>query len=216
MNKLLEAFAEQHETAMRRNKEILTEFPWAYQPAYAAWCGQFYFFVCHATRLLAASASRLGITKDDLHIRFLDHMQEEKHHEKLFERDLQAMGHPVEELKEWPITSQLYQSQYYLVEHESPMALLGNIFYLEGMSIYAGPEILSRTLAAHGSKACSFMKVHVSEDTDHIAKATNALAKLNEEDLTAVQKSHAQTAYLFERLMDEIVIVTKRSLRNSA
>lgn len=216
MSEQLKDFAREHEVAMKRNKEILTEFPWEYQPAYAAWCGQFYFFVCHATRLLAASAARLGVDRDELHVRFLDHMQEEKHHEKLFEMDLKAMNYSIEGLKEWTITSQLYQSQYYLVEHESPMALLGNIFYLEGMSIYSGPEILTRTLAAHGSKACSFMRVHVSEDCDHVAKATNALAKLNPADLAAVRKSHAQTTYIFEQLMAEIMAETKRSLKYTA
>jgi hypothetical protein len=212
----LNHFLKIHEEKMSVISKILSDFPWESKQAYSLWCGQFYYFVCHATRLLAASAAHLGLDKDPLHIRFLDHMQEEKHHEKLFERDLTNMGFDVTEFKEWPVTAQLYQSQYYLIDYVNPLALLGSIFYLEGLSICSGPELLERTLRAHGDGACTFLKVHVGEDIDHIEKAKNALKQLNENEIRAVTMSYEQTAFLFENLMQEITNTVQVARKKAA
>lgn len=192
-----------HNDLMESLDRVLMSCPWEDPRFYAVWCGQFYYFVAHATRLLAASAARLGLDRDALHIRFLDHCQEEKHHEKLFLKDLAELGYGIEAIPEFPMTAQLYQSQYYLIDYKDPIALFGSIFYLEGMSLSSGPEIYRRVKAAHGDACCNFVRVHVSDDQDHIEKAKAALRLLTPEQLEHVEWSMKQTGAIYEAIVQQ-------------
>jgi hypothetical protein len=200
----LKALLDTHTETMKKSDFILKNCPWESPGFYAGWCGQSYYFVAHATRILAASAARLHLDRDDVHIRFLDHSQEEKHHEKLYQKDLEFMGRKVTEFKEHPLTSALYQSQYYLLEYQDPIAPMGGVFYLEGVSVYSGSMILERCLKAHGEKACSFLKVHIHDDQDHIKKAEMILGKLNAAELAVVTTSYEQFSYSYLQLMLEL------------
>ncbi|MBX2986969.1 MAG: iron-containing redox enzyme family protein [Bdellovibrionaceae bacterium] len=202
-----------HDELLTTLDRIFKDSPWEDPRFYAQWCGQFFYFVAHATRLLAASAARLDLTNDPLHIRFLDHCQEEKHHEQLFLNDLKALGYRIEDLPEFPMTAQLYQSQYYLIDYKDPIALFGSIFYLEGMSLTSGPEVYERVKKAHGDAATTFLRVHVSEDMDHIEKAKAALRQLSDRQLEIVEWSLKQTASIYEAIMKE-TLATYHRLEN--
>ena len=69
-------------------------FAWTDRAAYAGWLAQTYYYVRHSTRLLAAAAARFphGRAGDTMHHRFGAHIGEEKRHELLCVRDLQALG----------------------------------------------------------------------------------------------------------------------------
>ena len=190
-----------HTETMKTNDRIFRNCPWENPEFYANWCGQNYYFVTHATRILAASASRMQLDRDDAHIRFLDHSQEEKRHEKLYENDLQMMGQKIAQFQEHPLTSFLYQCQYYLLDYKDAMAPLGGVFYLEGVSVYSGNMILERCIKAHGEKACSFLKVHIHDDQDHLKKAEDLLSKLSSPELSVVFESYRQFSYSYMQLM---------------
>lgn len=200
----LKNLLEFHEKEMDKTAEIMTRSPWENEKFYTEWCAQFFYFVAHATRLLAASAARLDLKRDALHIRFLDHCQEEKHHEKLFEQDLKFFGKTPQDFEEHPLAASMYQSQYYLIDYADPMALFGSILFLEGMSISAGPDIYERIKAKHTDKGCNFIKVHVHDDQDHIIKAKKALESLSEKELVAITTSYKQSAYAFNTLLEEL------------
>jgi len=190
-----------HDKAMESLGKIFDQAPFENKEYYAQWCAQFYYFVAHATRLLAASAARLGLDRDGIHIRFLDHCQEEKHHEKLFVKDIDFLGFNIEDLPEHPMTAQLYQSQYYLIDYHDPVALFGSIYYLEGMSIALGKGLYGRLKKAHSDSACNFVRVHVADDEDHIEKAKKALRSFSEEELKVVWWSMKQTEVIYEAIM---------------
>lgn len=191
-----------HEKEMSKTKKIMLSCPWEQTEFYVNWCGQFYFFVAHATRLLAAAAARLNVDRDVLHLRFLDHCQEEKNHEKLFEKDLEHFGRSVSSFQEHPLAALLYQSQYYLIDYKDPLAFFGSILFLEGMSTAAGgPEIYTILKKKYGDEACNFVKVHVHEDEDHIQKAYMALEKMSDKELGFIFESYRCTSYAFNHLL---------------
>lgn len=195
---------ELHQVEMKRTTEIMRNSPWENKEFYAEWCAQFFYFVAHATRLLAASASRLQLDKDPLHLRFLDHCQEEKNHEKLFEKDLLAMGKKPNNYSEHPLACLLYQSQYYMIDYVNPMALFGSILFLEGMSISVGPEIGERIEKIYGKDATNFIRVHVHDDQDHIEKAYKALEQMDSKELSAIYQSYQISGYAFNQLLLEL------------
>ncbi len=188
-----------HNKAMLQTQSLLRQCPWENSDFYADWCAQGYYFVCHATRILAASAARTGIERDHLHIRFLDHSQEEKHHEKLYERDLAAMGRSISEFSEMPATAFLYQCQYYLLEHKDPIAPMGGIFYLEGVSVFSGVEIYERVKGRFGAEASTFLKVHVHDDEDHIKKAKQILGSMSPSELKVTSESYKLFHHAYEQ-----------------
>lgn len=185
--------------------EMFRAAPWEDPKFYAMWCAQTYYFVSNSTRLLAAGAARLPVSRDVQHIRFINHCQEEKHHEVLIQRDLEALGFSVEDIPELPMTAQLYQSQFYLIEHHDPVALFGNIFYMEGMSLSSGPGVYERTRKAFGDKATTFLKVHVSNDIGHMEKAKAVLRTLTEPQLDLVERSLWQTVAIYESMVAEML-----------
>jgi hypothetical protein len=85
------------------------KYPWEEKEAYIVWCGQMYYFIRNATRLLASAAARLGVDNDQLHWSFCDHIQEEKHHEKLLVNDLRRLDSCVEDIPEYPEVAAVYQ-----------------------------------------------------------------------------------------------------------
>lgn len=193
-----------HEEVMETLNVVSRQAPWEDREFYANWVGQFYYFVAHATRLLAASAARLTMDRDALHIRFLDHCQEEKHHEKLLLKDLEEMGRSIDEFPESPTVAHLYQSQYYLIDYRDPIALFGSVFYLEGLSLHSGLEIYGRLKKVHGDDACNFIRVHVTEDQDHMEKAHAALRTLPPDQLQLIDWSMRQTAGIYISLIQEL------------
>ncbi len=197
-----ESFNTLYNKCVQQCQRASSAMPWESPVFYANWVGQFYYFVAHATRLLCAAGARLGIDQDVAHIRFLDHCQEEKHHEKLLLKDLEGLKTSLADHVEHPLTAQLYQSQYYLVEHHEPLALMGSILYLEGMSLSVGQEVKARILVSHGMKACHFINLHVGEDVDHMAKAQKLISTLTPKQLWFIGRSVEQTAFIYESLLD--------------
>ncbi len=189
---------------MTRLDQIVARAPFDDANYYADWLGQFFYFVAHATRLLAASAARLPFNRDTLHIRFIDHCQEEKHHEKLILEDLKALGYNIEDIPELPITAQLYQSQYYLIDYHDPVALFGCILYLEGMSLHSGKQIYQTVRTHFGEPASSFVRVHTQDDITHIDKAKKALQPLTAKEAELVMWSMRQNAVIYETMMLEL------------
>lgn len=202
--KPLNALLNLHEEQMQLTAALMNDCPWENSDFYVEWCAQFYRFVAHATRLLAASAARLTIERDHQHIYFLDHSQEEKHHEKLFEKDLQALGRSASEFSEHPMAAFLYQSQYYLIDYVDPVSLFGSVLFLEGMSISAGPKVYKRLKDKFSDQACNFVRVHVHDDVDHIDKAHKVLSSLSPHELSAITQSYRATSYAFHSLLRDL------------
>lgn len=191
-----------YQTELKCIGKNLQSFPWENHAAYASWCAQTYYYVCHSTRLLAVSAGRIPLANDEIYNRYIRHLSEEKGHEKLALRDLEKLGQSIQEFPEQANTAAFYQTQYYYIERVSPYALLGYILILEGLSAKYGPECYERTRAAHGKEATMFWKVHAEEDPGHIDQALAVIQKLDGDALGAILRNLQDSRVRYGELLD--------------
>jgi len=166
---------------------LFLEYPWEKKEAYVMWCGQMYYFISNATRLLAAAAARLSVDNDSLHWAFGDHIQGEKHHEKLLVNDVTRLGFKISDISEFPEIAAVYQTAFYMIEHKNPAALYGTILYLESLSLTWLPEVFRKCESLYGKVATTFLRVHVAEDVDHIENAYKVIEAMSDEQKVAVQ-----------------------------
>lgn len=185
-------------------KKVTLEVPWENKENYALYLSQTYHYVKHSTRLLAAAACRFKTEDEETHRRFLVHAREENAHDVLAVRDLEALGFKLNQFPEIPEARFLYQPQYYLVEHVDPICLMGYIFALEGVSATCGEVVYDRLLKAHGKEATKFLKLHATEDHDHIEKAFNTIKGLSKEKQTLVEYSFEQSMTGLDRFFRKV------------
>ena len=168
---------------------------------YALWAAQTYYYVCHSTRLLALSASRFPQSKDAFHKRFCHHISEESGHEHLARRDVKAVGFDVADLPELPATKAFYQTQYYQIEHIDAMAFWGYILCLETLAVHSGDWMLEIARKTHGSDAVNFLKLHNSEDVDHLEKAYRTLEDLDNNVFELIQDNLMLSSSLYSDMV---------------
>ncbi|MGE0528103.1 MAG: iron-containing redox enzyme family protein [Bdellovibrionales bacterium] len=191
-------------------------YPWEVKYAYAMWCGQMYYFIRNATRLLAAAAARLDVSNDSLHWAFGDHIQGEKHHEKLLVNDLMRMGFKVDDFPEFPEIATVYQTAFYMIDYQNPAALYGTILYLESLSLTWLPAIFDRCQALYGKTATTFLRVHVAEDVDHIGKAFRVIDSMNPDQCLAVQNGIILASTTYYQFMERLTQVQAFLLENQS
>jgi hypothetical protein len=181
-------------------------FPWEERAAYTDWVAQTYYYVRHSTRLLALAAARFPMDKrgNALHHRFAAHMNEEKKHEQLALHDISQLGSSIESLPERSSTRTFYEPQYYKIEHIHPVALFGYILPLEAIGPLCGKRIMPRVTTAHGGQCVAFLKLHVEEDVEHVAKALEIVAGIAAEEQAVIQQNLVQTSYSYAAMLAEI------------
>jgi hypothetical protein len=180
------------------------EFPWENKDAYAEWLGQAWYFVRHATHLLALTAATFKVDEKAHHDRFLDHLREERNHDVMLIRDLKALEREVKDFPERPETSALYQAQYYWIEHVAPISFFGYILCLEGLAVARGKKIYDTICKYHGEKAGLFMKVHSNEDEDHYAKALKQLSLITPAEQKTVIDNMVLSRQLYTNMFEVI------------
>ncbi|HTV20405.1 MAG TPA: iron-containing redox enzyme family protein [Polyangiaceae bacterium] len=188
-------------------------FPWTDRAAYAGWLAQTYYYVRHSTRLLAAAAARFphGRAGDTLHHRFGAHIGEEKRHELLCVRDIQALGETLEGYPEHATTRMFYEPQYYKVEHQTPSVLLGYILPLEVIAPLSGTLVIEQLTQAFGPKCANFLKVHAQEDVAHVDRALGLVEALPSQERELIEQNMKQTAFAYVAMLDAIAPLTGRS-----
>jgi len=172
-------FRRSYDAEMSGLKKAGSVFPWENPEAYKMWLGQTYYFARMTTRFLALTGAHLDLSYDQLHQRFMDHVREERGHERILLQDLKAMGAEIHEIPELASTAGFYQSQFYWIQHRHPLSFFGYIITLEGLALEYGTEACRRAASAHGPKAANFLKVHAEEDKDHTEKAFQQLESLH-------------------------------------
>lgn len=190
---------------MSESSSLCDSFPWEDQEAYAWWLSQTYYYVCHSTRLLAASAARFSREENRFHLRFTQHMREEKSHEFLASSDLKELDLDINDFPELPLTAAFYQSQYFRINYENPFSLLGYILFLEALAVTKGGSIFERVSKVHGDRACRFWKVHAEEDPDHLEEAFRQIESAPIEAMDSIESSLDFTANIYHRILAEIM-----------
>lgn len=190
-----------YENSMQQIVSFLKEFNLEDERTYVSWLTQTYFFARMTTRLLAIAAAEFPIESSRLHNRFLDHTREEKNHDLLLLRDLKHFGAEKEDLIEFSSTASFYMSQFYLIEHVSPISFFGYILILEGAAAKYGDEATQRVANKFGAGPTSFLKVHGAEDKEHVEQALTELELLPVSEQKIVSMGLKLSADLYLQLL---------------
>lgn len=192
------------EGEINRVTATMMSIDWSNPAAYGDFLAQTYYHICHSTRLLAAAAARFPLHQEKFHLQCMRHSEEERSHEKLSLSDLKEIGYRLEEFSELPGTKSLYRSNYFLIEHVSPLALFGYAYFLEWIAIAGGEKLMAATEPVYGSKAVKHMHVHTKEDPEHLKAYEGLLEEFSGEDREILIEAIATTAADYERIYLEI------------
>jgi thiaminase len=184
--------------------EVANVFPWQEKEPYANFLAQTFYYVRHSTRLLALAAGRIAPGDRKSFDRFIKHIGEERNHEELARRDIGNLGYDLDAIPEMPCTRMLWEPQYYKVEHESPMALLGYILMLEMLAANEGGEVVKVISEAHGADCLSFLQLHGQEDVKHVQEAIKLAESLGDRDRQLIRANIGQTVYAYSTWLREI------------
>lgn len=187
--------------------QTVKNYPWEDRLMYANWLAQSYFYVCHTTRNMALACSRFTLAQNDFHNSFIEHIKEEKGHEKLAFNDLKAMGYHPSQFTEYTETACIYQSMNYLIMNDEPISILGFALVLEGLAAQKLTSTYKAIAQVHGAQAATFLKVHTIVDVEHSQESEHTLDLCSEQQLKSVLKAvrHCDTLYknLYIKLMSE-------------
>lgn len=193
----------QFNSTMKQLEPLVHGMNWEHRGVYGHWLAQTWFFVKESTRLLNLCGAHLPQSMEDMHNRFIDHAKEEQGHALSLLRDLKQLGYSIDEYFEEPETAVFYQSQYYLIQHKSPLDFFGYILLLEGVAVEFGTQIWERVKAAHGQRSAGFLQVHGAEDPDHLEKAFKQLEGLNEPAKASLMSNFQQSAYFYQKILSK-------------
>ncbi len=194
------------EKKMTAFTEVMAAFPWEDKECYAKWLAHSYYYVSHSTRLLAMAASRCDVSEQMLHKRFLEHLQEEKGHEKMALTDLEKIGFDIGAFREMTETSLFYQNQYYWLSYHGAVPFFGWILALEGGAVHCCEKAYVRVAKAHGEKAGIFLKVHAGEDVKHLEQALSQIEHLPSPVLQQIAKNFEQSCDLYWSVLNRIAV----------
>jgi hypothetical protein len=185
-------------------EKSIDQFPWNDKIRYANYLAQTHYYTFHSTRLLAVGAGRMEAPDENLHHRYLKHGSEEKGHQILALNDLSKLGFSIDNFKEMPETSFLYQPQYFYMHHKDPASLFGYILTLEGGAWLKAKSMYEKASQFHGADKTVFLKVHAEHDPEHIEKAFEYISKLHrdrhESILTNMRQTNSALKIFFETL----------------
>ena len=196
----MRAFFESH----AHDLDEIRDFPFHDRDAYARFLAQTRHYVVHTTRLLGLTASRVGEEREKLHFRFLKHAAEERSHHLLAERDLRELDQDIGEFPELPITSALYESQYYRVEFRDPTIIFGYILALEGLAVIHGDWVYETVCKNHGHEAAAFVKLHAHEDPEHVERTLEVVEGLTSAEQALIQTNFSHTCSLYRLFLAAI------------
>jgi hypothetical protein len=194
------------ELAIENIYDVSSKIDWADERIYKMWLAQSYKYVRWTTRQLAlASALTSPETEDAFHWRLIEEAKEEKRHELLAEHDLLILGGKPSDYPELPHTAFFYQTLSYMIERESPIAILGYSLTLEGYAAKKGNLLYKPVLAAHGSKASTFLRLHCEVDVDHFNNALPYLQQCPEHLLPVVFRGIELCESIYKGILTDVV-----------
>ena len=147
---------------------------------YLAYLRETYHLVKHTPNYLMIAANRVRESDQRLSDYFRKFSLEENGHELLCLRDIDALGEDVDLIIAgdlnpgvWGIVTQCY----FWAAHGNPVSLLGDAFASEELGVASGAEV-ARILETNyriPRQATNFLRVHGSEDKEHLQAAVQAI-----------------------------------------
>ena len=147
---------------------------------YVAYLRETYHLVKHTPKYLMVAADRVAKNDERLSTYFRKFAVEETGHELLCMRDINALGENAERIISgdpnagaWGIVTQCY----FWATQGNPVALLGDAFATEELGVASGIEVASLLEANYNipRKATNFLRVHGSEDNQHLEAAARLI-----------------------------------------
>jgi pyrroloquinoline quinone (PQQ) biosynthesis protein C len=147
---------------------------------YLAYLRETYHLVKHTPKYLTVAANRVVKHDERLANYFRKFSQEETGHELLCIRDIDALGENVDIITSgdsnpgaWGIVTQCY---FWAIQG-NPVALLGDAFATEEIGVSSGTEAARLLESNYGipRNATNFLRVHGSEDKEHLEAAAHAI-----------------------------------------
>lgn len=123
---------------------------------------------------------------------FRSHLAEEAGHAQLLAEDLRSLG--VTDIPRFHLAELMAGSQYYLIEHEHPAALLGYMAALERAA--PSPALVDVLESKYGALRC--VRLHADNDPGHCKELIEQMGKLPE-------KLRALAAINYQRVVDQLI-----------
>lgn len=126
---------------------------------------------------------------------FSEHLEEERGHAEWLEEDLASAS--IDLAARLVVTEAVAMagSQYYLIQHIDPVAVLGYMAVLECFPM--SKEQVEKLEAIHGEKLCRTLRYHATHDVQHGADVLKMINAIPNERLGIVLQNAAQTALYF-------------------
>jgi len=127
------------------------------------------------------------------------HAEEERGHADWLAADLLTAGVDVAKVPIFRKAAAMAGSQYYLIKHQSPYALLGYMAVLEGFPVML--EAVDALEAAHGKDLFRTLRYHAEHDLEH---RKELFAFIDENPRPEIMQSAIETAKYMNELSDEL------------
>ncbi len=189
----------------------ISSIDWENRHLYGDLLAQIFYYVDHATRVLAYAAVRTPVRDPELHNVFLKGISEEKNHEILAKNDLSQLGFNLKDFPERALTSCYYQTLYYNIDFHGPMALLGYFVPLEAVGPLKISPYLPLIRDYHGPKAASFLEEHCLLDQAHYKEGLEFLKTRSSADLDIVEKTARLSCEIFSKMLADLVLASSRA-----
>lgn len=111
----------------------------------------------------------------------LEHGPEEKDHAKWLRSDLLTVGVDPERSELIRAAAELVGTQYYLIHHRNPAALLGYMAVLEGFPFPV--DVLELLEKIHGTELLRCLRFHAVHDQEHRVELFRVIDDLNDQDI---------------------------------
>lgn len=141
----------------------------------------------------------LKVADAPLHAYLTEHAEEEQDHAAWLAADLLTAGIDVDKVPKFRRAVAMAGSQYYLIKHQSPYALLGYMAVLEGFPVSL--EAVDALEAAHGKDLFRTLRYHAEHDLDH---RKDLFAFIDKNPRPEIMQSAVETAKYMNELSDEL------------
>lgn len=178
-------------------------FPWRDQGAYALYMKQTEYFTGHSPLILDLIARKFP-PGHVMYNRFKAHTAEETGHDSLATRDVRNLGYDPDDLPVLSITKSFIHAQYHWLETVSPYSPFGWILLLETCAAEIAPRILPGMIDEHGLRCTKFLRLHATEDPDHIDQAWQMVTALPSATLQQIWENYRQSVDNYLMIFDDI------------
>jgi len=185
--------------------EVFERFDWENRSMYADYLAQVFHYVNEVTRLLSYAAARCSRSEELLHKKMIEGISEEKDHEQMAVRDINALGLSIDDFAELEETSAYHQTLYFMIDREGPASLLGYFMPLEGLAAKKLTNHLDKIIECHSEAAAEFLIEHCRLDVGHFDEGLQFLEYLTPEQLRACELTLKFSTKLYIKMVEKII-----------